>query len=156
MLQKNIGEKKHVLYNQKVLSVLNPSVCIYWAYKSLEFSSEKSYSITVRDETQEIVLVQPRTFSYSSKPVKLELHIRTFVSVGMNVFWHLSVSSAKAMFDATVEYDYVLFFAGYSEESQRLFNCDCSKSQSNQIIHAQKKKKMFWKAFEHARKNASP
>ncbi len=44
------------------------------------------------------------------------------------------------MFDATVEYDYMISFAGYSEESQRLFNCDCSKSQSNQIIPAQKNK----------------
>ncbi len=61
------------------------------------------------------------------------------------------------MFDATVEYDYMISFAGYSEESQRLFNCDCSKSQSNQIIPAQKnKKKSFWKAFEHTRKNESP
>ncbi len=42
------------------------------------------------------------------------------------------------MFDATIEYDYTISFAGYSEESQRLFNCDYSKSQSNQIIPAQK------------------
>lgn len=57
----------------------------------------------------------------------------------MNAFWHLSVSSAKAMFNATVEYDYIISFAGYSEERQILLNCDCSKSQSNQIIPAQKK-----------------